>query len=102
MGLMGPINGGICDLEPGESKGNIFPATRYDIKEMFLCNTFYVDKEDAGEADFPIFVQGLVDASYFDGDIKFCDGEGVFSNKLPVDARDVCTTVDQGVNVDNF
>ena len=53
---MRPINGGIGGLKPGESKGNVFPATRYDMKEMFLCNAFYVGKEGASEADFPVFV----------------------------------------------
>ena len=36
------------------------------------------------------------------GDIKFHGGEGVFSDKLPVNARDVWTTVNQGVSVNNF
>ena len=61
---------------------------------MFLCNAFNVGKEDAGEADFPIFVGGLVNVLYFNGDIKFRGGEGVFSDKLPVDAGDVSITVD--------
>ena len=51
-----PIDGEIGGLEPGESEDNIFPATRHDVEEMFLGNTFYVGKEGANEADFPIFV----------------------------------------------
>ena len=72
---MRSINGGVGGLEPGESKNNIFPAIRYDVEEMFLCNTFYVGKEGADEANFPIFVQDLIDVSYFNEDIKFCGGE---------------------------
>ena len=101
-GLTRPINDEVGGLELGESKDNIFPATRHDMEEVFLCDAFYVDKEGAGEVDFPIFVWGLVDVSYFDGDIKFCGGKGVFSNKLPVNARDVCATINQGMSVDNF
>ena len=69
---------------------------------MFLCDTFDVGKEGAGEVDFPIFIGDLINIPYFDGDIKFCSGERVFSDKLPVNAGDVCTTVDQGVSVDDF
>ena len=89
-------------MEPGESKDNIFPATRHDVEEMFLYDAFYVGKEGAGEADFPVFVQDLINVLYFNGDIKFCGRKGVFSDKLPVDARDVCATVNQGMSVDNF
>ena len=73
-------------MKPRKSKNNVLSATRHDVEEVFLCNTFYVGKEGAGEADFPIFVQHLVNVSYFDGDIKFHGEEGVFSDKLPVDA----------------
>ena len=69
------------------------------MEEVFLCNIFYVGKEGASEADFPIFVWGLVDVLYFDGDIEFHGGEQVFSDKLPVDARDVYATVKQGFNM---
>ena len=72
------------------------------MEEVFLYNTFYVGKESASKADFPIFVWGLVDVLYFDGDIEFCGGEGVLSDKLPVDARDFCTTVNQGMSVNDF
>ena len=80
-------------MEPRKSKDNILSATRHDVEEMFLHNTFYIGEEGTSEADFPIFVQGLVDILYFDGDIKFCDREGVFSDELPVDAQDVYTTI---------
>ena len=63
------------------------------MKEMFLCDAFDVGKEGADEVDFLIFIGGLVNIPYFDGDIKFCSGKGVFSDKLPVNAGDVCTTV---------
>ena len=39
---------------------------------------------------------------YFDGNIEFYDGEGVFSDKLPVNTRDVCATINQGANVNDF
>ena len=52
-----PVNGGVGGLKPGQPKDNIFPTTRHDMEEIFLCNAFYVDKEDASEVDFPIFVE---------------------------------------------
>ena len=69
---------------------------------MFLCNILNVGKKGAGEADFPVLVGGLVNVLYFDGDIKFCSGKGVFSDKLPVNTGDVSTTVDQGASVNDF
>ena len=42
--LLYPIDGGICDMKPGESKDNILLATAYDIEEMFWGNPFNVDK----------------------------------------------------------
>ena len=36
---------------------------------MFLCNAFDVGEEGAGKVDFPIFVGGLVNILYFDGDV---------------------------------
>ena len=97
-----PVNCGVGGLKPGQPKDNIFSATRHDMEEIFLCNAFYVGKEDASEVDFPIFVGGLVNVLYFDRDIEFHGGKKVFSDKLPIDARDVCATVDQGASVDNF
>ena len=96
------INGGIGDLEPGKYKDDIFPPTGYDMEKVLLYNVFFIGEESAGEIDFPVFVQGLVDVSYFDRNIKFCGGEEVLSDKLPANARDVCTTVNQGVSVDDF
>ena len=55
-GLVRPVNGGISGLEPRQPKDNVFSATRHNMEEMFLYNTFYVGKEDASEVDFPIFV----------------------------------------------
>ena len=63
------------------------------MEEMFLCNAFDVGKEGAGKVDFSIFVGGLVNISYFDGDIKFHSREGVFSDELPVNVGDVSTIV---------
>ena len=99
---MRPINGGIGVLEPGESEDNIFSPTRHDVEEIFLCNAFYVGKEGTNEVNFSFFVWGLIVISYFDGDIKFHGGKGVFSDKLPVNAKDVYATVNQGMSVNNF
>ena len=64
------------------------------MEEVFLSNPFDVGEESTGETNFSFFVRGLVYISDFDGNVKFCGGKGVFSDKLPVDARDVCATID--------
>ena len=63
------------------------------MEEVFLCNAFNIGKEGAGEADFPIFVGGLVDILYFNGDIEFHGEKEVFSDELPVNVGDVSTIV---------
>ena len=55
-GLTRPVNGGVGSLKPGQPEDDVFSATRHDVEEVFLCNTFYVDKEGASEANFLIFV----------------------------------------------
>ena len=55
-GLARPVNGEVGNLEPGEFEDNIFSTTRHDVKEMFLCYSFYVGEEDTSEADFTVFV----------------------------------------------
>ena len=72
------------------------------MEEVFLGDPFNVGEEGTGEMNFSTFVQGLVYVSDFDGNVKLCGGKGVFSDQLPVDARDVCTTVDQGTSVNDF
>ena len=72
------------------------------MEEMLLSNSFNVGKQGTGETDFSIFVQGLIDVVDLDRVIEFHSGEGVFSHKLPVNAGDVCTTVDKSSGVNNF
>ena len=47
QGLFDPIDGGVCDVEPGESEDDVFSAATHDIEEMFLSNLFDVHVESA-------------------------------------------------------
>ena len=65
-------------------------------------NTFNVEKEGRGEADYPFAVNGVVGISCVDRFLQLCGGEGVFPDKSPVKAGDACSTVNKGAGVDSF
>ena len=89
-------------MEPGEPKDDIFSSIANDVEEMFLDDPFDVGVEGAGVADCTGFVRSLVDIANSDGGGEFFGGESVFSDKLPVNARDVSTGVYQCGGVDDF
>ena len=89
QGLLGPVNSGVCDMESGESKDDIFSATAHDIEQVFLGDPFNVCVQDESVTDCACFIHGLVDIVNGNGGGKFFSGEAVFSDKLPVNARDV-------------
>ena len=93
VSLLGPVDGRIHGTEPGESEDNVFSAVAHDIEEMFLGNSFNVCIEGTSIADCTSFVHSLVDIVNSDGGGKFLSGELVFSDKLPIDAGDVCTRI---------
>ena len=93
QGLSDPVDGRVCGTEPGESEDDIFVTTAHDVEEMFLGYPFDVCIEGAGIADSTSFIRGLVDVSNGNGGGEFLGGESVFSDKLPVDARDVSTRI---------
>ena len=88
-----PVDSGVCGMEPGESKDDIFLLTTHDVKEMFLGNPFNIGIEDADIANYACFVGSLVYIVNSDGEGEFFSGESVFPDKLPVNARDVGTRV---------
>ena len=63
QGLSDSINGGICGMEPRESKDNVLVATAHDIEEMFLGDLFDVHVKSTSEADCTSFVHGLVNVT---------------------------------------
>ena len=89
--MLGPVNGGVSDMEPGESKDDVLLAIAHDIEEMFFGSLFNVHVEGASVADYTSFVCGLVHISDCDGGSKFLVGESVFSDKLSVNAGGVNT-----------
>ena len=93
QGLPGPIDGGVCGMKPGESKDDVLATTVHDIEEMFLDDPFDVGVEGAGVANCTSFVHSLIYIANGDGGGKFLGGESVFSDKLPVNARDIGTRV---------
>ena len=102
QGLPDPINGGVHGAEPGESKDDIFATTAHNVEEMFLGYPFDVCIEGAGIVDSSSLIRSLVDVANSDGGGEFLSRESVFSDKLPVDARDVSTRIYKCGGVDNF
>ena len=93
QGLSDPVDGGVRGAEPGESEDDIFSSTAHDIEEVFLGDPFDVSVEGASIADCTGFVRCLIHVTNGDGGGKFLGGESVFSDKLPVNARDVGTRI---------
>ena len=102
QGLPNPVNGGVCGAKPRESEDDVLMSTTHDVEKMFLGNPFDGGIEGAGVVNGTSFIRGLVYIVNSDGGGKFLGGEVVFSDKLPVDARDVCTRVYQCGGIDNF
>ena len=46
--LSSPIYGWVCNIEPRESKDDVFSATLHNIEEMFLSNSFNVCVKGVG------------------------------------------------------
>ena len=40
--LLCPVNSGVCDMKPGESKDDVFSSAAHDVEEMFLGDPFNV------------------------------------------------------------
>ena len=93
QGLFGPIDGGICDAEPREFKDDALSATTHDIEEMFLGDPFNVCVEGTSIANCTSLVCSLVNIANSDGGGELLGGESVLSDKLPVNAGDICTRV---------
>ena len=93
QGLLCPINSGVCDMEPEESKDNIFSSAAHDIEEMFLSDPFDVCVQDTGVVDCTSLVCSLVYVSDSNGGSKFFCRELVFSDKLLVDVGNVSTRI---------
>ena len=69
---------------------------------MFWGDHFDVGVQGVGVADRAGLVCGLIDISNSNGRCKFFSGETVFSDKLPVNARDISTRVNRCGGVDDF
>ena len=93
QGLSDPVDSGVCGMEPGESEDDVFSSASHDIEEMFLSDPFDVGVESASIVNCTGFVHCLVNVVNSDGRGKFLGRELVFSDKLPVDARDVSTRI---------
>ena len=60
-------------------------------------NTFDVEEEGGGEADYSLAINGVIGVSCIDWFLQPSGGEGMFSDKPPVEAEDACATVYEGV-----
>ena len=93
QGLFDLVDGGVHGAEPGESENDVFSATAHDVEEMFLSDPFNVHIEGASAVDCTSFVCSLVYVVNCNRRDKFLGGEMVFSDKLSVNARDICTRI---------
>ena len=70
------------------------------MEGSFLSDPFDVKEEGGGEENLPIFVGGLVYVVDNDGGFELISGELVFLYKSPVNARDFCAAINNGMGVD--
>ena len=69
---------------------------------MLLSNPFNVGIEGAGVVNCTGLVCGLVNISNSNGGGEFFSRESMFSDELPVNARDICTRIYQCGGVNDF
>ena len=100
--MFSPVNSGVCDAEPEESKNDVFPTATHDVEEVFLCNPFNVCVKSASVMDCAGFVCGLVYIVDKNRGGEFLDGELVSPDKLSVDAADISARVYQHRGVNDF
>ena len=93
QGLPGPVDGGVRSSKPREPEDDVFTSTAHDIEEMLLGDSFDIGVEGASIADCTGLVHSLINVANSDGGGEFFSGEAVFSDKLPVDARDISTRI---------
>ena len=65
-------------------------------------DAFNVEEKGRGEADYSFAIDGVVSVPCVDQFLQPNGGEGVFSNKPPIEAGDACTTIYEGTGVDGF
>ena len=63
---------------------------------------FTIEEEGGGEVDYSLAVDGVIGVSGIDWFFQLGSGEGVFPDKLPIEAGNAGTTVNKGVGVDGF
>ena len=102
QGLLGPVDGGVHDIEPGEAEDDIFSSISHDIEEVFWGDPFDSCVEGTSVADNASFVCSLVHIADYNRRGKFLDRELVLPNKLSVNAGDISIRVYQYGGVDNF
>ena len=61
-----------------------------------------VEEQGGGESDYSLGVNGVVHISGLDRGFQTLCREFVFSDKPPVDAKDTCPTVYEGLGVNGF
>ena len=72
------------------------------MEGYFLSKPLDINEQITGILDVPIFVVGVVNISGLYRDGKFCSGEVVLLDKVSVDARDICTSINQCSGVNDF
>ena len=102
QGLSGPVNGGVCNMEPGEPEDDVLSATTHDIEEVLLGNPFDVHAKGTSIMDYTSFVYGPVNILDCNRAGEFLGEELIFPDELSVNVGDVSAGVYQCRGVDNF
>ena len=68
----------------------------------FLNEFFNIEEQITGILNVSIFIMGMIDNSGLYRDGKFHGGEIVLLDKVSVNARDICTAINQCLGVNDF
>jgi len=97
--LGGPVNGQVGGSEPRGSKNDIV-FEGHDVEDVFEGDSF--NEEITGIANVSFCVKGSIGISGANGNSKFCNRKVVLFDKIIVDAGDVCTTINEGIGINDF
>ena len=68
----------------------------------FPGDTFNIEEEGRGKADYSFAINGVVGIPCIDRFLQPHGGKGMFLDKPPIKAGDACAAVNEGAGVDGF
>ena len=93
---------GLAFLNQGSPRIMFSFFAGHNVEGYFLGKSLDVNEQITGILDVSIFVMGVVSipSSYRNG--EFCGGKVMLLDKVSVYAGDVCTTIDQCLDINDF